>query len=57
MENLDKKCAWKCMGIEMIDECNKCIEYDIKCREYLPMKETEQERIQRIFKQLKLMFY
>lgn len=46
-----KKCAWYILG-QPYAPCPTCPKYNVDCREYVPLQETEVERVSRIMKNL-----
>lgn len=49
-----KHCAWQYLGKNYRKECPSCPDYDVNCRDYIPLLETQVESVMRIKKQLNL---
>lgn len=47
----NKLCAYKSLNFKVNDKCEVCQDYDEKCKSYIPLKETDVERVERICRQ------
>ena len=51
-EEKGKYCAWQYLGKNHTRNCYTCERYNLQCPEYVPLKESEQNRVQRILRNL-----